>query len=48
MDDLSTHLQENVSGVQVVRALAREGHEISRIGRANRTLFTARIKVNHE
>ena len=30
LGDLSAHLQENVSGVQVVRAFAREPHEIAR------------------
>jgi ATP-binding cassette subfamily B multidrug efflux pump len=48
LGDLSARLQENVSGVQVVRAFAREHYEIQRFGQANRTLFNARIKVNFE
>ncbi len=48
LGDLSARLQENVSGVQVVRAFAREPHEIGRFEHANKTLFTARIKVNYE
>jgi ATP-binding cassette subfamily B multidrug efflux pump len=48
LGDLSARLQENVSGAQVVRAFARENYEIGRFGKANRTLFNARIKVIHE
>jgi len=48
LGDLSARLQENVSGVQVVRAFAREPHEIKRFERANKTLFNSRIKVNYE
>ncbi len=48
LGDLSARLQENVSGVQVVRAFAREPHEIKRFERANKILFTSRIKVNFE
>lgn len=45
LGDLSSHLQENVTGVQVVRAFAREAHEIERFDRFNRTYFQARLKV---
>ena len=45
LGELSSRLQENVSGVQVVRAFAREGHEIKRFSSANRTLYRARVKV---
>ena len=45
LGELSARLQENVSGVQVVRAFAREPHEIQRFDQTNRTLFRARIKV---
>jgi ATP-binding cassette subfamily B multidrug efflux pump len=48
LGDLSARLQENVSGVQVVRAFAREPHEIRRFEQANKTLFNSRIKVNFE
>jgi len=48
LGDLSARLQENVSGVQVVRAFAREPHEIRRFEQANKVLFKSRIKVNHE
>jgi ATP-binding cassette subfamily B multidrug efflux pump len=45
LGDLSAQLQENVSGVQVVRAFAREPHEIERFDQINRSYFKARIKV---
>lgn len=45
LGDLSAQLQENVSGVQVVRAFAREPHEIERFDQINRSYFNARIKV---
>jgi ATP-binding cassette subfamily B protein len=45
LGDLSSQLQENVSGVQVVRAFAREPHEIDRFDQINRTYFKARLKV---
>jgi ATP-binding cassette subfamily B multidrug efflux pump len=48
LGDLSARLQENVSGVQVVRAFAREPHEVRRFDQANKSLFNARIKVNFE
>lgn len=46
--DLSSRLQENVSGAQVVRAFAREKYEIKRFSDANRLLYNARVKVNTE
>ncbi len=45
LGDLSTRLQENVSGVQVVRAFAREPHEIERFDEINKKYFDARIRV---
>jgi ATP-binding cassette subfamily B protein len=45
LGDLSAHLQENVSGAQVVRAFAREPHEIDRFDQINRSYFKARVKV---
>jgi ATP-binding cassette subfamily B protein len=48
MGDLSSRLQENVSGVQVVRAFAREPYEIQRFNERNQELFDARITVIHE
>ena len=45
LGDLSAHLQENVSGAQVVRAFAREPHEIDRFDQINRSYFNARMKV---
>jgi ATP-binding cassette subfamily B multidrug efflux pump len=48
LGDLSARLQENVSGVQVVRAFAREPHEIRRFDQANKLLYNARVKVNFE
>ncbi len=46
LGDLSAQVQENVSGVQVVRAFAREPHEIERFSRRNRILYDARVEVN--
>ena len=48
LGDLSTRLQENVMGVQVVRAFAREAYEIGRFDESNRKYFEARLKVIHE
>ncbi len=48
LGDLSAQLQENVSGVQVVRSFARESHEIDRFDQINRSYFNARIKVLSE
>ncbi len=48
LGDLSTRLQENVTGVQVVRAFAREAYEINRFDESNRKYFESRIKVIHE
>jgi len=48
LGDLSTRLQENVAGVQVVRAFAREAYEIGRFDESNRKYFDARLRVIHE
>jgi ATP-binding cassette subfamily B multidrug efflux pump len=48
LGELSSRLQENVSGAHVVRAFAREPYEIERFDEANRNLFTARITVISE
>jgi ATP-binding cassette subfamily B multidrug efflux pump len=48
LGDLSTRLQENVTGVQVVRAFAREAYEIGRFDESNRKYFAARLRVFHE
>jgi len=45
LGDLSAQLQENVSGVQVVRAFARENFEIDRFSVKNRLLYKARVLV---
>ena len=45
MGDLSTRLQENVSGVQVVRAFAREPYEVRRFNQKNRQLYESRLTV---
>lgn len=45
LGDLSSRLQENVTGVQVVRAFAREPFEIQRFEDANRDLYDARVTV---
>lgn len=45
LGDLSARLQENVTGVQVVRAFAREPYEIERFDETNRAYYQARLKV---
>ncbi|GAB4400095.1 MAG: ABC transporter ATP-binding protein [Anaerolineales bacterium] len=45
LGDLSARLQENVSGVQVVRAFARENYEMERFDESNRAYYDARIRV---
>jgi len=48
LGDLSARLQENVSGVQVVRAFAREPYETAQFDKINRSYWKARLKVNNE
>lgn len=48
LGELSVRLQENVSGVQVVRAFSREPYEAQRFDRINRELFSARLTVINE
>ncbi len=43
LGDLSAHLQENVTGAQVVRAFAREKFEKSKFSDKNRVLYNARL-----
>lgn len=45
LGELSTRIQENALGVQVVRAFAREPYEIERFNQANRVLYNARVTV---
>ena len=46
--EVSNRLQENVVGVQVVRAFAREGYEINRFDTANKKVFQTWIQVIDE
>jgi ATP-binding cassette subfamily B protein len=46
--DVSNRLQENVTGVQVVRAFAREDYEIDRFAKANKKVFHTWVKVIDE
>lgn len=46
--DVSNRLQENVVGVQVVRAFAREEHETKRFTDANKVVFQTWVKVIDE
>jgi ATP-binding cassette subfamily B protein len=48
LGELSVRLQENVSGVQVVRAFSREPYEVERFDDINRELFSARLTVINE
>lgn len=43
--EVSNRLQENVTGVQVVRAFAREDYEIARFNTANMQVFTHWVNV---
>jgi ATP-binding cassette subfamily B protein len=45
LGELSTRIQENVLGVQVVRAFAREPYEIDRFNKTNQILYNARVSV---
>ena len=45
LGDLSARLQENVTGVQVVRAFVREPYEIKRFDQTNREYYDARVRV---
>ena len=45
LGELSALLQENITGVQVVRAFAREPYEIKRFEQGNRKLYKARVHV---
>lgn len=45
--DLNVVLQENLAGVRVVKAFAREDYEAERFGRANRELYDISIRVNN-
>lgn len=45
LGDLSARLQENVTGVQVVRAFAREPYEIERFEKTNRDYYESRVRV---
>lgn len=44
MGKLSTTLQENVSGVRVVKAFSRESHEIGKFADRNRSTFGANLR----
>jgi ATP-binding cassette subfamily B protein len=46
--DVSNRLQENVVGVQVVRAFAREDYEINRFDKANKKVFQTWVYVIDE
>jgi ATP-binding cassette subfamily B multidrug efflux pump len=46
--DVSNRLQENVVGVQVVRAFAREGYEVKRFETANQQVFQTWVYVIDE
>ena len=48
LGELSSRLQENVVGAQVIRAFAREPYEIERFDQANHNLFEARVTVNSQ
>src|SRR3989338_7942125 len=45
LGDVSAAVQENLAGVQVVRAFAREPHERGKFDVANRKLYHARIRI---
>ena len=45
LGDVSAAVQENLSGVQVVRAFARELFEVFKFAKANRKLYDARVTI---
>ncbi len=45
LGEMSSRLQENVSGAQVVRAFAREPYEMQRFAQANQVHYKARVAV---
>ena len=48
LGELSSRLQENVAGAQVVRAFAREEYEITRFEEADQTLYKAQVRSMRE
>lgn len=48
LGELSSRLQENVNGVQVVRAFTREKHEMERFIDSNKVLYKHQLKVVKE
>ncbi len=48
LGELSARLQENVTGVQVVRAFTREKFEVGRFEDANRALYKRQVRVVKE
>jgi ABC-type multidrug transport system fused ATPase/permease subunit len=48
LGELSSRLQENVNGVQVVRAFTREKHEMQRFIDSNRVLYKHQLQVVKE
>ncbi len=45
LGEVSSAVQENLTGVQVVRAFAREAHEHDKFAGANRRLWEARVRL---
>ncbi|MBI3915310.1 MAG: ABC transporter ATP-binding protein [Chloroflexi bacterium] len=45
LGDLSSTLQENLTGAQVVRAFAKEDFEKKKFAQKNRTLYHARVRI---
>lgn len=45
VQNLSEHLQQNAIGAQVVRAFAREKHELKKFGDENAKLFTDQLRL---
>jgi ATP-binding cassette, subfamily B, multidrug efflux pump len=48
LGELSSQLQENVTGAQVIRAFAREPYEMQRFDKVNRDYYHSRIQVISE
>ncbi len=49
LSDLGTHVQENLSGIRTIQAMAQEAHEMARFGRTNQAYadaFYEQAKVN--
>ncbi len=48
LDELNNTLQENLAGAKVVRAFARQNHELDKFGIRNQNLFSVNLNVGYK